>query len=93
MADLPSTPRRPRHSGRRPLGWALTAVRTRPVLLLVLIPAVLVTLAMAMAALIMWAVLVTVALVLGRGSGRRCRSGRPRHHVHAARRRPGSSWI
>ncbi len=79
VADLPSAARtRPRPGGRSrsrhpavpAARWAVRSVRANPMLLLLMVPALAVTFAMLLAATILWAVLVTVALVLGhRGGG------------------------
>jgi hypothetical protein len=71
VADLPGPrPRQRRAPARRtPLGWALAGVRANPMLILFAIPVVAVTLAMMLAAAIIWMVLMAVMMVLG---------GRPR---------------
>jgi hypothetical protein len=69
VADLPGP--RPRQRGapvrRTPLGWTLATVRANPVLILFAIPVVAVTLAMMLAAAMIWMVLMVVVMVLGGG--------------------------
>jgi Flp pilus assembly protein TadB len=71
VSDLPGPrPRQRRPPARRtPMGWAVSAVRANPLLILFAIPVVAVTFAMLVAAMTIWAVLTVVVLVLG---------GRPR---------------
>jgi Flp pilus assembly protein TadB len=72
VADLPrQLNQRPRRkpAGRSAGGWALSAVRANPFILLFAIPVVAVTFAMVIAATVVWAVLMVVVMVLG---------GRPR---------------
>ncbi|MFZ1996042.1 MAG: DUF1707 domain-containing protein, partial [Solirubrobacteraceae bacterium] len=71
VADLPGPrPRQRRAPARRtPMSWTLAAVRANPVLILFAIPVLAVTLAMMLAAAIIWMVLMVVLMVLG---------GRPR---------------
>jgi hypothetical protein len=74
VADLPGPrPRQRRPPARRtPVGWAVTAVRANPVLILFAIPVVAVTLAMMVAAAMIWMVLTVVVLVLGGGRRGAC---------------------
>jgi hypothetical protein len=71
VADLPGPRPRQRSTPARrtTLGWALAGVRANPMLILFAIPVVAVTLAMMLAAAIIWMVLMAVVMVLG---------GRPR---------------
>jgi hypothetical protein len=72
VADLPGhgLEQPPRSARRRsPAGFALSAVKANPWLLLFAFPALAVTAAMLMAVMIVWAVLMVVVMVLG---------GRPR---------------
>jgi len=72
VADLPGHGlEQPRRDARRrsPAGFALSAVKANPWLLLFAFPALAVTAAMLMAVMIVWAVLMVVVMVLG---------GRPR---------------
>ena len=96
VADLPGPRRRqPQHPQRRsvPL-WALSTIRSNPVLLLFLIPVVIVTAVMVVAAALVWAVVMLVFLILGD----RCAvPGSPwryaqRHGLRQPRRRPGGYW-
>jgi hypothetical protein len=84
IADLPGPRRRDRGSevSRRSVpSWALSTVRTNPMLLLFAIPVLAVTAAMLLAATIVWSVMMLVIFMLG---------GRGMHPrppwVHAARR-------
>jgi hypothetical protein len=92
-ADLPGPPRR-RGVQRRPAaGWALSAVRANPLLLLFAIPALAVTAAMLVAATVVWMVLMIVVLVLGgRPRGPRPWRCAARHRVRSARRGTGGYW-
>ena len=67
VSDLPGTrPRARRPPPRRTtVGWGLAAVRANPVLILFAIPVVAVTLAMMLAAAIIWMVLMVVVMILG----------------------------
>jgi uncharacterized protein DUF1707 len=69
VSDLPGPrPRSRRPPARRtPTGWAVSAVRANPMLILFAIPVVAVTLAMMLAAAIIWMVLMVVVMVLGGG--------------------------
>ncbi|HEX4009395.1 MAG TPA: DUF1707 domain-containing protein [Solirubrobacteraceae bacterium] len=72
VTDLPrQLNQRPRRKPTRRSagGWALSAVRANPLILLFAIPVVAVTFAMVIAATVVWAVLMVVVMVLG---------GRPR---------------
>jgi len=72
VVDLPGQGiQRPHREPRRRAtgGWALSAVRANPWLLLFAIPVLAVTAAMLMAVMIVWAVMMVVVMVLG---------GRPR---------------
>jgi hypothetical protein len=72
VADLPrQLNQRPRRTPARRSagGWALSAVRANPMLILFALPVLAVTAAMLLAATIVWAVLMVVVMVLG---------GRPR---------------
>lgn len=94
VSDLPV-----RREGRAPVrrssaGWALSAIRANPMLLLFVIPALAVTAAMLLAATIVWGVLMIVIMVMG-GHSRRphppwmyTRHRRPL----PSRRGPGSYW-
>lgn len=65
VADLPR-PRRQQHLQPRTVpSWALSAVRSNPMLLVFAIPVVAVTAAMLLAATIVWSVLMIVVLILG----------------------------
>jgi hypothetical protein len=79
VADLPGPrPRQRRAPARRtPMGWAVSAVRANPMLIVFAIPVVAVTLAMMLAAAMIWMVLMVVVMVLGGGprGGRRHLSG------------------
>ena len=99
VADLPrdrerSGPRERTPARRAAAGWALTAVRSNPWLIVFTIPVLAVTAAMLVAITIVWAVMMVVVMVLG---------GRPRpprgpwmytrqHAVYGPRRRPRSYW-
>ena len=70
VADLPG----PRTVSRRGAGterprstgsWVLAVLRTHPILLLAAIPALAVTMAMLIAATVVWAVLMAVVLIIG----------------------------
>jgi hypothetical protein len=94
--------------GRSAGGWAIATVRENPILLLIAVPVLAVTVAMLLAATIVWMVLVMVFLVLGgrrhaprgpwayawSGEYRRNRYTRlDRHGRHPDRRRgPGGYW-
>lgn len=66
VADLPRPgTRSTAHRSRGVGGWALATVRENPVLLLFAIPVLAVTVAMLLAATIVWMVLLIVFLVLG----------------------------
>ena len=72
VADLPGPRER---SDRRPVrrgaaGWALSAVRTNPWLLIVLIPAVTTAAAIMLAVTVIWAVVVLLVMAMG-GRSRR----------------------
>jgi hypothetical protein len=75
VEDLPGSGSQPRsHNGFAPVrrsatGWAISAVRANPLLLLVAIPVLAVTAAMLLAFTMVWVVLMIVVLMLG---------GRPR---------------
>ena len=96
VADLPGPHRRqPHHPQRRsvPL-WALSTVRSNPVLLVFLIPVVAVTAAMVVAAALGWSLVMLVFLILG---DRGAVPGSPWRHAHRhgmrqPRRRPGGYW-
>ncbi|MGO9821387.1 MAG: DUF1707 domain-containing protein [Solirubrobacteraceae bacterium] len=86
--------------GRSARGWAVATVRENPMLLLVAIPVLAVTVAMLLAATIVWTILMIVFLVLG---GRRrvprglwtyaWRADMERYrHRPRGRRGPGSYW-
>ncbi|MHB1834778.1 MAG: DUF1707 domain-containing protein [Solirubrobacteraceae bacterium] len=99
VADLPRDREPNRRGGRSPArrtaaGWALTAVRANPWLVVFTIPVLAVTAAMLLAMTIVWAVTMVVVMVLG---------GRPRpprgpwmytrhHAVYSPRRRTRSYW-
>jgi DUF1707 SHOCT-like domain len=101
VSDLPrpggrGTPQRSRSAG----GWAIATVRENPVLLLFAIPVLAVTVAMLLAATIVWMILMIVFLVLG---GRRhvprgpwtyaWRADVERYRRHPrGRHGPGSYW-
>jgi Flp pilus assembly protein TadB len=98
VVDLPrQVTRRPRSETRRRSagGWALTAVRANPWLLLFAIPLVAVTFAMVLAATVMWAVVMVIVMVLGgrprppRGPWMYTRHRRP---YGPPRRSPRSYW-
>jgi len=67
VADLPGPrPRQRRAPARRtPVGWAVAAVRANPLLIFFAIPVVAVTLAMMIAAAMIWMVLMVVVMVVG----------------------------
>lgn len=67
VADLPrpGSPRAPGRRGRSTGGWALATVRANPWLLLFAIPVLAVTMAMLIAATVVWMVLMIVVMVLG----------------------------
>ena len=82
VTDLPSARHREQRPERRTVpGWALSTVRTNPMLLLFAIPLLAVTAAMLLAATIVWSVMMLVIFMLG---------GRGMHPrppwVHGARR-------
>ncbi|MGH2873639.1 MAG: DUF1707 domain-containing protein, partial [Solirubrobacteraceae bacterium] len=99
VADLPRDREQAPRGGRAPArrsaaGWALTAVRANPWLLVFTVPVLAVTAAMLLTMTIVWAVTMVVVMVLG---------GRPRpprgpwmytrHRVASGpRRRPRSYW-
>jgi hypothetical protein len=97
VEDLPS--RRSGHGGRSPArrtagGWAVSAVRANPLLLLFAIPVLAVTAAMLVAATVVWAVLMVVIMALGGRHG----PPRPpwiyarRQGYRQSRRGPGGYW-
>ncbi len=69
VSDLPGPRPRSRRAPvrRTPVGWAVSAVRANPMLILFAIPVVAVTLAMMLAAAIIWMVLMAVVMILGGG--------------------------
>lgn len=69
VSDLPGPrPRSRRPPARRtPLSWSIATVRANPMLILFAIPVVAVTLAMMLAAAMIWMVLMVVVMVLGGG--------------------------
>ena len=92
VADLPG----PRAVSRRAAGpdrhrrtgsWVLSVVRTHPILLLLAIPALAVTMAMLIAATVVWAVLMAVVLIIG---GRHHGPPPPWAYRRAVRRYRGS---
>jgi hypothetical protein len=90
VADLPGDRERRPSARRSGAGWALSAARANPMLLLFAIPVLAVTTAMLVAATMIWAVLMVVVMVLG---------GRPRAPhppwMYARRRGPrlpGRYW-
>jgi hypothetical protein len=89
VADLPG-PRRRREPARRSAPrWAFSAVRSNPMLLLLMLPALAVTAAMLLAATIVWAVLMLVVFVVGhRGGPPRPPWIYPRHGRHQRLRPP-----
>lgn len=94
VADLPG-PRHRREVSRRSVpSWALSAVKSNPMLLLFAIPAVAVTAAMLLAAAIVWSVLMVVVMILGG----RCAGPRApwmyarRHGLGPPRRGHGGYW-
>lgn len=97
VSDLPGPRRRhpgPMRPARSAAGWAVSTTRANPMLLIFMIPVAAVTLAMVVAAMTMWAVLVTVAMILGHRSGHPSPLTYRRHQrLHPARRGPNSSWI
>jgi hypothetical protein len=95
VADLPSPDRnrtRARHPAVPVARWTVRSVRANPMLLLLLLPALAVTFAMLIAATILWAVLVTVALVLGHRRGPWIGPGHHRARAHALRA-ARRSWV
>jgi hypothetical protein len=97
VQDLPgrSSGRGGRLPARRAAGgWAVSAARANPMLLLFAIPVLAVTAAMLVAATIVWAVLMVVIMVLGGRHG----PPRPpwmyarRHGYRHSRRGPGGYW-
>ena len=95
VADLPKPRPRSVPARRGMPGWALATIRTHPLLLVLLIPALAVTVAMVLAATVVWMVLMVVLMVLGgrprvvsRPPWVYYRRGYARHH----RRRPGGFW-
>ncbi|MEO6857117.1 MAG: DUF1707 domain-containing protein [Solirubrobacteraceae bacterium] len=95
VADLPSADRnrsRARHPAVPVARWTVRSVRANPLLLLLLLPALAVTFAMLLAATILWAVLVTVALVLGHRQGPWIGPGHHRARAHALRA-ARRSWV
>jgi Domain of unknown function (DUF1707) len=67
VADLPGPRPRQRRTPvkRTPAGWALSAVRANPLLILFAIPVLAVTMAMMLAAAVIWMVLMAVVMILG----------------------------
>lgn len=100
VSDLPGPrPRSRRPPARRqPWGWALAAVRANPVLILFAIPVVAVTLAMMLAAAIIWVVLMAVVMIVGgrpcspRGPWMYTRRGRAFGPPRRGGRAPRSYW-
>jgi hypothetical protein len=100
VADLPGG--RVRRPTRKPAqrtagGWALATLRANPILILFAIPVVAVTVAMLIAATVIWAVLMIVMMVLGGGHCRRVPRGpwmytRRGRHYGPPRRGPRSYW-
>jgi hypothetical protein len=96
VADLPGPRRREQHPQRRsvPL-WALSTVRSNPILLVLLIPVVAVTAALVLVATLVWSAVMIAFLILG---GRRGVLGPPWMHAHRhhglrpPRRGPGGYW-
>lgn len=96
VADLPGPrPRGGQVQRHRPTGgWALSAVRANPMLLLFAIPVVAITAAMLLAATVVWSVLMIVVLILGGRPG----VPRPpwmyarRPGVGSRHRGPGGYW-
>jgi hypothetical protein len=83
LNDLPRTPAERGGSGRRQParrrtlgGWALAAVRTNPLLLVVMIPIVATAGAMLLAAAVTWLTLLAVVMILGGSRHRRPVHGR-----------------
>jgi Flp pilus assembly protein TadB len=71
VSDLPGPARRRsrQRPERRVAGWAFSAVRANPMLIVFMIPVLAVTLAMVLAATVMWTVLTVVALILSGRAG------------------------
>lgn len=103
VADLPRTDRRTPSRRRSTAGWALTTMRTNPILILVAIPLIAVTAAMLLAATVVFVTICILFLVVG---GRRSihrgpfvyarHYGWPRHrpyHAPGQRHGPGSDWV
>jgi Domain of unknown function (DUF1707) len=103
VADIPRADRRTPTHRRSAAGWALTTMRTNPVLILVAIPLLAVTAAMVLAATLVFLTICIVFLVVGgrrsihRGPLVYARHYRwPRHRpyrVPGQRHGPGSDWI
>lgn len=73
LHDLPAPRGRERPARNRPVpvrvgGWAISAVRANPFLLIFMIPAVAVTAAMMLTALIVWAAVMVAGIMFGGGS-------------------------
>jgi hypothetical protein len=100
VADLPGG--RVRRPARKPArqttaGWALATLRANPILILFAIPVVAVTLAMLIAATVIWGVLMIVMMVVGGGHCRRAPRGpwmytRRGGTYGPPRRGPRSDW-
>ena len=102
VADLPGgRVRRPtRKPARRSAGgWAVATVRANPILILFALPVVAVTVAMVIAATVIWAVLMITVMLIGgrrtrppRGPWMYTRRGRGYSHGPPRRGRPRSYW-
>jgi Domain of unknown function (DUF1707) len=97
VEDLPG--RRSGHGAPSPArrtagGWAVSAVRANPMLLLLAIPGLAVTAALLLAATIVWAVLIVVIMVVGgrHGAPRPPWTYARRHGYRPSRRGPGGYW-
>jgi Domain of unknown function (DUF1707) len=97
VADLPGPRSRTAPTQRRTVPtWALSALRSNPMLLLFVIPGLAVTAAMLLAATVVWSVMMLVIFILGGGRG----GLHPRppwlhtghHGLRAPRRGAGRYW-
>jgi hypothetical protein len=96
VSDLPSAQTPRRRATRPAVGvarWGVSVVRANPIMIVFMIPVLAVTLAMVIAAMTLWVVLVTVAMLLGHRSRHMGRISARRYGPHSGRRGPRGSWI